>query len=366
MTRPQSPPLQPPSGATRTRNPPLIHLLYPSLHAGLLSYALPFSPVPGPSAFSLMLPRYTHAASTLRKKPMKRSLFSFAMLGLVLAAGATSLPAASQPEGENAVFSTIINDKGPAIVTLKFILKGGEQDQETETTGVVIDGTTGLVLASNTAFGGLAARFGGPVPTPSDIKILVGDDTVGLDAKFYARDTELGLAWVQLTTPPVKPLVAIDLANSAEATLGEPIYTISLMGKFFDRAVNIAEARVGALVKKPRPLYIPSIGFAGGEQGMPVFNAKGQVLGISTFILPDEDEVASVPGGMRSAMRGVTGGMILPAAEVIAATARAKETAASGGDPTAPADDAAPADPKADPKPDADAAPTTDPTQPKQ
>jgi hypothetical protein len=80
-----------------------------------------------------------------------------------------------------------------------------------------------------------------------------------------------------------------------------------------------------------------------------VFNEKGDLLGITTLILPDQEEVMGSSGGMRAAMRGITGGMILPASEVVAATARAKETAAK-----APAPTPAAAEPKKDEAPKAD------------
>ena len=254
-----------------------------------------------------------------------------AMLSIVGAAqalpGATTAPATD--------VATIVAEKSPAIVSIKFILKGGEQDEEVETTGFVIE-ASGLILSNNNAFGGLAARFGGPTPTPTDIKVLIGEDTQGLDAKFMARDSELGLAWVQLSEPPAKPLAFIDLATSSEAKIGEPIVQVSLMGKFFDRVPMVSTGEVASVVKKPRELYIPSIGLAAGEMGLPVFNTGGSMLGVTTLILPDQEEIMGSAGGMRSAMRGITGGMILPAKEVLAATARAKDTANKPADAPAP------------------------------
>lgn len=264
----------------------------------------------------------------------------------VAAAAEVTAPAAAKAEGAD--LSKMVAEKAPAIVSIKFILKGGEQDEEVETTGFVID-PSGLILSSNNAFGGLMARFGGPTPTPTDIKVLIGDDTQGVEAKFFARDSELGLAWVQLTTPPAKPLTAIDLSKGASAKLGESIFEIALMGKFFDRAPSISMGNVAAVVKKPRELVIPSIGLASGEMGMPVFNTAGELLGVTTLILPDQEEMSGGANAVRTAMRGITGGMILPASEVIAATARAKETASK-----APEAAPAAAEPKKDEAPKAD------------
>ncbi len=265
---------------------------------------------------------------------------------------------------DSASISKLVETRGPALVTVKFILKGGEQDEESETTGVVID-PSGLILTSNNAFDGVMARFGQPARTPSDIKVLIGEDTQGLEAKFYARDSELGLAWVQLKDAPAKPLAAVDFEKGGTCKLGDGVYTVALMGKFFDRAHAVCEGRVSAVTKKPRELYIPSVGLAGFEPGLPAFNGAGQVVGFTTLILPDQEEVQGTAGGMRAAMRGIIAGcMILPSNEVVAATKRAKETAASGAAEAPKADAPKEEAPKAD-APKADAPGKTAPEQPK-
>ncbi len=171
---------------------------------------------------------------------------------------------------------------------------------------------------------------------------MVGDDTQGVKAKIIARDTDLGLAWVQTDDQPAKPYPFVDFSASSEAKLGDSIYMISLMGKFFDRAPMIAEGFVGATVKKPRNLLIPSIGMAGGELGIPpLLSASGKAIGISTLILPDQDEMEGDP---RVLLRGITSGMILPSKDVVEATARAKENAKKNP----PADASAGDDKKAD------------------
>jgi len=234
-----------------------------------------------------------------------------------------------KPAAVTADLTALVESKAPAIVSIKYILKGGDQDEEGETTGVVVDGERGLVLASNNAFGGMMARFGGPSSTPSDIKILIGDDDNGLEAKFVARDSELGLAWVELNEKPAKPLAAADMSKSADVKLGDSLYVISQMGKFFDRASCVAEGQVSAITKKPRDLVIPSIGLAATEMGMPVFTVSGEVVGVLTLILPEQEEMSGSPSQMRATMRGITGNMILPAAQVVEATKRALETAAN-------------------------------------
>src|SRR5207247_740092 len=130
---------------------------------------------------------------------------------------------------------------------------------------------------------------------------------------------------------PAKTYPSIDFSSGVDAKLGDSLYAVSLMGKFFDRAPWVAEFKIGAVVKKPRSLLIPSAGLRGVELSMPVFDAQSRAVGVTTFILPEQEEMEANPNGMQSAMRGITSSsMILPASEVVAATARAKETAKKG------------------------------------
>ena len=261
------------------------------------------------------------------------------VLALIAAAGCLLAPAtnvlAAPPAEPAGDYKKMIDEKAPAIVAIKFVLKMDQGEQEEETTGAVIE-ATGLILSSNFAFGGMMARMGRGSATPTDIKVLIGDDTQGVKAKIVARDTELGLAWVQLDDPPAKPLTAIDFSAGSEPKLGDSIYLVSLMGKVFDRAPWVAEGRIGAVVKKPRHLFIPSFGIRGVDLSTPVFDASGHALGVTTFILPDQEDESQDS----TSMRGITSGMILPASEVVAATARAKEMAKKGPpDADKPADD---------------------------
>lgn len=271
--------------------------------------------------------------------------------GSALAAAPATEPAppaaAQQPAGNPG--SRIVAERTPALVTIKFMLKDEEGEQEEEAAGTMIEGG-GLVLCSNRPFGGLMARMGMPTPTPTDIKVLIGDDTEGVKAKFLARDTELGLAWIQIEEPAATPYTHITFDESATPGIGDRLFNVSLMGKFFHRAPMLSEGFVAATVTRPRNLIMPSISLAaGGEDGLPIFAEDGKAVGFSTLILPDREEM--VGGQMQSAMKGFFGQMILPAKAVNQATANAKEMAKSNP----PAADA----PKAD-----EPAPTADPAAP--
>lgn len=260
----------------------------------------------------------------MRASLMRSALSVLAVAGLALssvAAAPAEMPAApaEMPAAQSAGYGQIVEKTAPSIVTIKFILKG-EDESEEETSGVIIDGS-GLVLASNLAFGGIMARFGN-APAPTNIKVMVGDDTEGVEAKLIARDSELGLAWIKVDKAPATPYTAISLSDAAEPKVGDPLVMVSLMGKYFDREPMLSDGYVSSIVTKPRRLVMPSVGIvAGGELGLPVFDSAGKLVGVTTVILPEREEMDS--GNMREAMKGFLGSMILPAAEVKAATDRA-------------------------------------------
>jgi hypothetical protein len=229
---------------------------------------------------------------------------------------------------------------GAALVSIKFVLKMegqfGDRENETEVTGVMID-PGGLVLASSSQLGTprFMRRFGNA--TPTDIKVLLGDDTEGLPAKVLARDTELDLAWVQLKEPGKKKFDSLDLSKAAQPAVGQSLLFLRKMGKYFDRAMTVSDLRVAGRTGKPRDLFIPT-GGASLEPGLPVFTPAGEVVGIVVLQLPDADELESNMGALAGLGRDIGSGLILPTAEVIKATERAKRGEIKGDEEAAAGD----------------------------
>jgi hypothetical protein len=238
-------------------------------------------------------------------------------------------------QAQSADYQKIIKERGPAFVTIKFVLKMesqyGNREFEIEITGVMID-PSGLVLSSSRQLGTPASMRGSGSATPTNIKVLIGDDTEGLPGKVLARDTELDLAWVQLKDAVKKKFDYIDLAGAPTPNLGDKLLFMRRLGKYFERSTTVTETRLAGQTHKPRDLYIP--GAAGMEPGLPVFNANAQPLGIVVLQIPDMEEMQSNPSAFIGLGRDVSNGMILPAADVIKATERAKRGELKG-DPEA-------------------------------
>ncbi|MEP0845320.1 MAG: trypsin-like peptidase domain-containing protein [Phycisphaerae bacterium] len=287
-------------------------------------------------------------------KPLARLLLVGSMLTLAAAPRAAAEDAAD--------FAALLREKSPALVTIKFVLNVkmggmmssmGESENEQEITGVLIE-PDGLVLCSNTQLSGMAGMMrrmlgsmGEISATPTDLKLLIGDDTEGAEAELVARDTDLDLAWIRLKSPPPSPLRCVNLADSKDAALGMPVYALKRMGKYFDRVVVLSEARVAGMTHKPRNLMVPSSAL--GAMGLPVYAADGKVVGVSVLQMPEPEGGDGNPMRMLSSlgsMEEMMTGMILPAQEVAKATRRAKESAENRG--SAPAGDSATREPESD------------------
>lgn len=270
-----------------------------------------------------------------------------ALLGFCPAARATALVArpVAAPADD---WSKLLADRSPCLVTVKFVMKiePGSQEQEAEISAVVID-PKGLLLCSNTQTGGfpplIQARMNGMTATPTNIKVLAGDDTEGVPAKLLARDSEMDLAWIQVDESAGKTFTAVDFTKSVVPGVGDSLLTVSRLGKFFDRAPIIQTTRLGGSTKKPRKLYIPADQAIANDLGMPVFSTDGTIVGFTALQLPEADDVEGGGMGAREYMSAV----ILPAEDVVKATKRALESAAAGVSPDAkPAGDEKAIEPK--------------------
>jgi hypothetical protein len=242
---------------------------------------------------------------------------SFRWLPIALIAVAAWLPAASAQQLKQAI-QTLMDTHANSLVTVKYVLKdpSGSQQREMEATGVMV-APDGLVLCANTRLGG--TPFAGSGMTPTEIKVLIGDDTEGLDAEVIGTDKELDLGWVKITEELPTPPAYLDLGNSTTVEVGDRAYFIRKLDKYFDRCPVVIAGHVAAKVAKPRAMYVPSPEIV-QEQGLPVFTESGQLFGFFVVQFPDAE---ARQAGSSARSRDVL--FILPAEKVAAQTALARE-----------------------------------------
>ncbi len=163
----------------------------------------------------------------------------------------------------------MLSAKAPALVSVRYVLKvatsGAERELDGETICILI-GADGLLLCSNNEMGGYVQLLTqmmnrGPMPavvsTPKELRVLLGNDSKGLPAKVIARDSDRDLAWLRLDAVPAGlELQPIDLENHREAALGEPLYRLRRLDRFFGSVPIVESGVVGALADHPRKLLI--------------------------------------------------------------------------------------------------------------
>lgn len=239
------------------------------------------------------------------------------------------------------IFEGLAANITPTLVTIKYVLKvpGSDRAIDREINGVIID-SAGVVLCSNSQFVGPRARMS---LTPTDIKVLIGDDTEGIEGTVVARDSEYDLAWLRVKPAGDKKLPAIDLTKGAKAEVGQRVFLIDRLGRYFDRAPVVRTGRIAGTAKKPRALLIPDSALFG--QGLPVFDEHGDVVGMTVSQLPDQEEMNNPRAA--ADLRGA-GNLILPGSTVARVTKMALESA----EKEKPAESAKPpATPEPTPKP---------------
>ncbi len=266
---------------------------------------------------------------------MKNIKFCKMILSMFLVVGLNTAGLAA----DKVDFKKLIEQRAKSLVTVKFILNvsiGGmanmDQESENEMTCVMVS-SDGLVICSNNKLSGFMRMInqisGGDrvkiSATPKELKVIVGSDANTYEAEIFKKDSELDIVWIKIKNSNGVKFTFIDFASAKEAVVGDKIIILRRMGDYFDREIVVSSARVGGITSKPRKLYVAdSTRNHGG--GLPVFASNGDVIGFMVTQLPDADDKAQslfrmISGNIQDGMSG----LILPAAEVASATARAMQ-----------------------------------------
>jgi hypothetical protein len=253
---------------------------------------------------------------------------------------------------DGAQAAAVLQKRAPSIVTVKIVLKteiqvmGQQQDQEEriQLQGAVVD-PSGLVMFSNASIS--AAKLqealsgmmeergqGGGLDiktTPSDIKVVFGNEEQEYAAFLAATDARLDLAFVQVQNLGEKKLEVVDFPEAATPTIGQSLVAVSRLNEGYDYAAFFETAHVVGEIKKPIPAFIVA-GEASGV-GLPVFSATGEALGVLTVLASGMKPqggggLMMMMGGAGDAMESAFRAFVVPAKQVKAVIAQAKTRAA--------------------------------------
>lgn len=260
-----------------------------------------------------------------------RSIISI-LIAAALLAGAVGASAA-----DSALKSTardMLARHGDAIVsvtivsTQRMVMMGREmhkEEQKSEVPGTIVD-PSGLTVVSNFMSNPVGSMFR-VLANQSNLKIesevsavnLVLADGTEVPARFVLRDSDLDLAFLKPVDKPAKPFPYVPMTPAAAPpALLDDCILVGRLGHAADRQSTVSLGEVQAIVHKPRTFYVP--GGIGGFFGIgcPVFNAKGEAIGLNVMRV-------SLGGGMNlSAIAGGIQDVILPAADVASAAKEAE------------------------------------------
>lgn len=240
-------------------------------------------------------------------------------IALMIVLMALSRPAGAQQAD---ALAALLDRTAPSIVTVKVVIKtevmmmGQAQNEETRTDlqGVVV-GDGGLVMISNAeisedrmkdALSGIPqASMMEFTVTPTDFKVVFGNEQEEHPAFLVAKDTKLDLAFVQVEDLGGRELVPVGFADSVKSGIGEEVVAISRLKKGYDYAPYFAAARISGAIRKPRKAWTIDGELAG--YGLPVFTVSGDVMGVLVTLTPTTTE-ESAGGGFGGLMRLMRGG----------------------------------------------------------
>jgi putative serine protease PepD len=164
----------------------------------------------------------------------------------------------------------------PSVVAIKVQISGGEA----EGSGVIVD-TQGNILTNNHVVAG--ATRGGITVTLSDGRVF--------DATVAGTDPTTDLAVITLKNPP-SDLVPAVLGDSSKVVVGEPVMAVgNPLGlsstvttgivSALDRPVSTSDGSSQAVVTNAIQI---DAAINPGNSGGPLFNAQGEVVGITSSI----------------------------------------------------------------------------------
>lgn len=200
-------------------------------------------------------------------------------------------------------YKQLLDDRSTSIVTVKFVMNvtmgggGGGMDREipVEIDGIVVS-EDGLIMIPGGPMDmanqmrrqfrgrGRGGRGGGGMDdieieaSPTDIRVVMGDDFDEHNAVLAAKDSTLNLAFVMLEDTKDLEIAPIKFDKNAKPQIGDELLGLHRLTEEYDYAPYFGTARVTGHVSQPRPMWCISAPMF--SPGVPVFTHTGAFVGI--------------------------------------------------------------------------------------
>ena len=225
---------------------------------------------------------------------------------------------------EIAELSKAIMEQGQeAVVLTKTVIEMYDSERKVEGLATVINKEGLAVISLSSIDPATFYRAGYEEVKVRDIKMILSDNTE-IPSKVVLRDPELDLAFIKPIEKIDRDLIFVSLSEHTTPEMLDQVVVLSRLGSTMGNVPSISVARVQAIIKKPRIMYMPDpfIGIASG-MGTPVFAIDGNIIGILLMkVTRGDDSHPSDAGGLSSL--GILP-IILPAQEIIDVMEKAPE-----------------------------------------
>jgi hypothetical protein len=212
--------------------------------------------------------------------PKFRPILLLAALAIPSLSLAADTPAAG-PDDYREVYRSLTGKHAGAVVTVKFVMSvtaSGKEDRIEDRTQALLVSKDGLLLVPDRSvsvdfrqFMG-AAQGSAPVAKSSEFRVRLAGSEDWLPADLVTRDTQLGLAWLRLRTPPA----GLSFVNLDDGMKAEPGMTFFSLQRTSDDWGGVPVFRPGFIMgetRTPKTLLLVD-----GVPGM-AFAANGQPIG---------------------------------------------------------------------------------------
>lgn len=193
-----------------------------------------------------------------------------------------SAPAIGQVQDYRTIYRNLTARHAAAVVTVKFVMSvtaSGKEERLEDRTQALLVSADGLLLVPDRAVsvdfrqftGSGKAQGSSPVAKSSEFRVRLAGGDDWLPADLVTRDTQLGLAWLRLRSPP-PALTFVDLDDGVRA---EPGMTFFSLLRTSDEWGGVPVFREGFIIGEthtPKTLLlvdgVPGIAFAANGQPM--------------------------------------------------------------------------------------------------
>ncbi|MGA9754154.1 MAG: serine protease [Desulfobaccales bacterium] len=119
----------------------------------------------------------------------------------------------------------------------------------------------------------------------SGVRYMVGQGKKGMPATLKAGDPQKDLCLLKATGLTAKPA---RLGQAVKLKVGEPVYAV---GAPQGLELSLSEGIVSQLRGDPPPIIQTTVAISKGSSGGGLFNAEGELVGITTFYLKDSQSL---------------------------------------------------------------------------